>query len=116
MKKLWQIGWRLALCAVLLLWVFHCIYVNEARLTHANDWSNYSRFDQWRLGWKEGPPALWKTLTSVNPGWFALSIVLMGTTILLGVLRWRMVLRVQGLDLPLSPILRRSCSPDPGPG
>ena len=102
MKRIWQIGWRVALCAVLLLWIFHCIFVNEARIAHGGDWVNFSRLDQWRLGWREGPPALWQTLTSIHPGWFVVSLGLMGSTILLGVLRWRMVLRVQGLDLPLS--------------
>lgn len=102
MKKIWQIGWRVALCAVLLLWIFHCIFVNEARIAHPGQWSDFPRLEQWRLGWREGPPALWQTLTSVHSGWFLLSLVLMGSTILLGILRWRMVLRVQGLDLPLS--------------
>ena len=102
MKKIWQIGWRVALCAVLLLWIFHCIFVNEARIAHPGQWSDFPRPEQWRLGWREGPPALWQTLTSVHSGWFLLSLVLMGSTILLGILRWRMVLRVQGLDLPLS--------------
>jgi glycosyltransferase 2 family protein len=101
-KKIWQIGWRIALCAVLLLWIFHCIFVNEARISHPGEWPNLSQSDQWRLGWNEGPPALWQTLTSIHPGWFLLSLVLMGSTILLGILRWRMVLRAQGLDLPLS--------------
>ncbi|MEY2409033.1 MAG: glycosyltransferase 2 family protein [Verrucomicrobiota bacterium] len=100
MKKLWQIGWRVALCAVLLLWIFHCIFVNEARIAHGEAWPKLSRLDQWRRGWIEGPPALWQTLTSIQPGWFLLSLVLMGSTILLGVFRWRMVLRVQGIHLP----------------
>jgi uncharacterized protein (TIRG00374 family) len=100
-KRLLQTGLRLALGALLLLWVFHSIFVNEARTSHSpSEWAPLSRAEQWRRGWSEGPPALWQTLTSVQPGWFALSVVLMGGTLFLGVVRWRMVLRVQGLELP----------------
>ena len=103
MKKLWQTGWRVGLCALLLLWIFHSIFVNEARLAHpANEWAQLTRQAQWRLGWSEGPARLWQTLTLIQPGAFALSFVLMGCTVALGVMRWRMVLRVQGIDLPFS--------------
>ncbi len=102
MKKLWQAGWRVGLCALLLLWIFHCIFVNEARLSFAPEaWTKLARIDQWTVGWRQGPGRLWRTLTLIDPGSLLLSLILMGTTILLGVLRWRMVLRVQGLDLGL---------------
>ena len=56
MKKLWQTGWRVALCALLLLWIFHSIFVNEARLARTGQaWTQLSRADQWRTGWSEGP-------------------------------------------------------------
>ncbi|HXI50953.1 MAG TPA: lysylphosphatidylglycerol synthase transmembrane domain-containing protein, partial [Candidatus Saccharimonadales bacterium] len=100
MKRAWQLGWRIALCALLLLWIFHCIFVNEARIAHdLAAWNRLPRPEQWRLGWTEGPARLWQTLTLIQPGWFALSLVLMGLTLVLGVLRWRMVLEVQGLHL-----------------
>lgn len=115
---------------MLLLWIFHCIFVNEAR-EQANrvaalrekqarhvitpdeqreladrtaavdwpDWKKLARPEQWRLGWKYGPPALWNTLRGIDPAMFALSLVLMGCTLILGIVRWRMVLRVQGFDL-----------------
>jgi uncharacterized protein (TIRG00374 family) len=102
-KKLWQTGWRVGLCAVLLLWIFHSIFVNEARVaTPTANWQKFSRLEQWRQGWKEGPPRLWQTLNAIETGALLLSVVLMGSTILLGVVRWRMVLRVQGLHLSLS--------------
>jgi glycosyltransferase 2 family protein len=96
----WQLGWRIALCALLLLWIFHCIFVNEARISHdPAGWNRLARLEQWRLGWTEGPAALWQTLRLIQRGWFALSLLLMGATLVLGIVRWRMVLRVQGLDL-----------------
>ena len=102
MKKLRQTGWRVGLCALLLLWIFHCIFVNEARLSHRpEDWAQLARTGQWALGWHEGPARLWQTLSLIAPGSFLVSLLLMGTTILLGVIRWRMVLRVQGLNLSL---------------
>ena len=101
MKKLWQTGWRVALCALLLLWVFHNTFVNEARLARSGEtWTKLSRTEQWRKGWSEGPQELWQKLTGINPGLFGLSIALVAGAVLLGVIRWRMVLKVQGLDLP----------------
>ena len=91
----------MALCGLLLLWIFHSIFVDEARrATPPSEWRDLPRSEQWRRGWSEGPPRVWAPLREIEPGAFAASIALMGGTILLGVIRWRMVLRVQGLDLP----------------
>lgn len=111
-KKIWNTSWRVAVGALLLLWAFHSIFVNEARelggrgeLVHQGTkitWNKQEqppRMEQWRLGWTYGPPALWQTLRSVHPGSLILSFALMGGTLLVGVVRWRTVLRVQGLDL-----------------
>ena len=103
MKKLWQKSWRLALCALLLVWIFHCIFVNEARTSSdPESWTKLSRSEQWHLGWSEGPSQLWQTLTEIKPAALLLSLVLMGATVFLGIIRWRMVLGVQGLNLPFS--------------
>jgi hypothetical protein len=93
---------RVALCGVLLLWIFHSIFVNEARTSTPPDvWRTYDRLEQWRHGWRDGPPRLWAALTAVEFPALAVSFVVMGGTLLLGILRWRMVLRVQGLELSL---------------
>jgi uncharacterized protein (TIRG00374 family) len=101
-KKFWQRGWRIGLCVLLLLWIFHCIFVNEARIAYPSveAWTKLPRMEQWRLGWQEGPSQVWETLTLIRLQSLVISLLLMGSTILLGVIRWRMVLRVQGLDLP----------------
>lgn len=114
-KKIWSAGWRIAVGALLLVWIFHSIFVNEARelagrgaLIENNQpviWNKEQappRQEQWRYGWQYGPPALWQTLRSVSPVAFGVSLALMGGTLLLGMARWRMVLRMQGLDLPFS--------------
>jgi len=132
-KKIWSTGWRLAVGALLLLWIFHSIFVNEARgqtkrvteiqkkqadktVTPAElrelsqipvqlnygQWLQLQRLEQWRLGWTHGPPALWSTLRSVQPGAMGISLLLMGATLAIGIARWRTVLGVPGLQLPYS--------------
>lgn len=103
-KPKWTPLLRLGLCGLLLLWVFHCIFVNEGRETWRNQglpWDTLSRLEMWRIGWTLGPPSLLKTLGMVSPGAFALSLPLMGMTVFLGVVRWRMALQAVGLPLPL---------------
>ncbi|HXJ55550.1 MAG TPA: lysylphosphatidylglycerol synthase transmembrane domain-containing protein [Verrucomicrobiae bacterium] len=100
-NRLWQISWRLGLCSILLVWIFHSIFVNEARLAASkHDWTQLSRLEQWKRGWHEGPAQLWQTITLAQPGWLIVSLVLMAGTLFLGVVRWRLVLEVQGLHLP----------------
>ncbi len=95
----------MALCGLLLVWIFHSIFVDTARrATQARpggeaEWSALSRSAQWDRGWREGPPRLWATLLKIDPGAFVGSIGLMGASLALGVIRWRSVLRVQGLHL-----------------
>ncbi len=85
---------------MLLTWIFHSIFVNEARMsTEGSEWAKLSRVEQWERGWSEGPPELWEKLNIIAFGPMAVSVLLMGSTIVLGVVRWRMVLKVQGLDL-----------------
>lgn len=102
--KLWRISWRLGLCGLLLAWVFHTIFLGEARPAWeqaGRNWASLSRLEQWGIAWTYGPPELWRKLSVVRPAQGLLSLVFMGLTILLGMLRWRMVLRVQGIDFPL---------------
>lgn len=102
-RKIWAAGWRVVVCVLLLLWIFHTIFLQEGRLAAEAqhlDWNSLSRWEQARQGWHFGPPELWRKLSLIHPALFALSALVMGTTLLLGVVRWRMVLRVHGLLLP----------------
>jgi glycosyltransferase 2 family protein len=104
-RSLWKIGWRAGVSVVLLAWIFHTIFLSEGRSLAPElgiAWEQLSRVEQWRIAWSHGPGELWNTLRLVVPGAFAASLVFMGMTILLGMLRWRMVLRVQGLELSLA--------------
>jgi hypothetical protein len=99
-KALWQKTWRIGLCALLLLWIVHSIFVNEARQQQgAESFGKLPRTEQWRRGWTVGPSQLARTLGTVRPLHFAASILLMGSTLALGVARWRLALQVQGLRL-----------------
>lgn len=103
--------WRVGLCAVLLAWVFHSIFLEEGRLAwqaQGRSWPALDRGEQWRVGWAHGPAELWRKLSLIQPGAGAVSLVFMGSTILLGMLRWRRVLQVQGIDLPLGRALEIS--------
>lgn len=85
-------------------WIFHAIFMNEGRQALTAQgvvWDNLSRGEQWRAAWRLGPPELWGEVRQVRPAAFGLSLVFMGGTLLLGILRWRMALRVHGLELPL---------------
>ena len=98
MKKLWQTSWRLALCAILLTWIFHSIFVNEARLKEGKEeFNKLPRTEQWQRGWATGPGELARTLGKVSPLHFGLSLCFMGSTLFLGVARWRLALQAQDL-------------------
>jgi uncharacterized protein (TIRG00374 family) len=89
---------------LLLGWIFHSIFMAEAHRFAPGEgysWDHLSRSQQWILAWTQGPQELWHTLNLVEPGALLLSLVFMGLTIVLGLLRWRMVLEVQGLKLSL---------------
>lgn len=93
---------RLLFCGVLLAWIFHSIFLREARSLvedRGEVWTHLSTSEQWQVAWTHGPAALWSTLTQVHPGAFILSIILVGITLMVGAIRWRMALVVQGLPL-----------------
>ncbi|HWD19702.1 MAG TPA: lysylphosphatidylglycerol synthase transmembrane domain-containing protein [Verrucomicrobiae bacterium] len=95
--------WRLILCALLLGWILHSIFVNEGKAEAQRlglNWEALPRLEQWRMAWTQGPMDLWRTICLVHPSALAASLVLMCLTIILGVARWRMTLERQGLPLP----------------
>jgi glycosyltransferase 2 family protein len=103
--KLWRVGWRVVICVVLLAWIFHSIFTHEGKIiweARGFGWEALSKFEQWKIAWTYGPPELARTLYLIHPGAFALSLLFMVATIFLGIIRWRMVLQVHGLLLPLA--------------
>lgn len=51
--------------------------------------------------WDVGPRHLWKIFRSVVPGWFVAGVLCVGIVCALGIVRWQMILGVQGLELSL---------------
>jgi glycosyltransferase 2 family protein len=117
--KSWKTTVRAAVGLLLLIWIVHSIFVNEAR-TQARrgelfapsgervDWGSLSRPQQWRYGWIHGPPALAASLGSVEPSAFVAALALMGAMICVSAIRWRIALGAQGLELPLGQVFRFS--------
>jgi len=106
-----RVAWRLGVCAVLLGWAFHTIFLSEARQLHESRggaWAAMDWREQARLAWTVGPPALAGVLGMIRPLEGVLSLLFMGATILLGAVRWRGVLRAQGMNLPAGRVLELS--------
>lgn len=62
--------------------------------------------DRISLVWALGPQALKEVFQKVHARWFVLGTACMGLVCLLGIIRWQMILRVQGLKLKFP----RACS------
>ncbi|MEN9572237.1 MAG: hypothetical protein RL514_92 [Verrucomicrobiota bacterium] len=95
---------QLALCGLLLAWIFQSIFWKEGMDAWERDqrtpaWRELTKWQRLEVSWTHGPREVWHDMSRVRPGPFALSLGLMGTTIFLGIVRWRQVLRVHGLDL-----------------
>lgn len=89
---------------MLLVWVCHSIFTGEGRLAlerQGQSWDGLSRRAQWHAAWTHGPVELWRVLSLIDPGHGALSLGFMGATIAVGMIRWRLVMQVHGLELSL---------------
>jgi glycosyltransferase 2 family protein len=53
-----------------------------------------------RIVWSEGPAALWAVFREVNPWWFVAALICFGLVCVIGTVRWQLILRVQGLEIP----------------
>lgn len=100
--RIWGVGWRLVVCALLMGWILNAIFTQEGRAALEREgisWAGLSLAERWHAAWAHGPHELWQALSSVRALPLAASFVCMGLTILLGVVRWRLVLGAQGLSL-----------------
>ena len=101
-RKILGLALRIAICALLLFWISHRIFVREARTAIERDgskWESLCSAQQWQAAWTHGPAELWQSLAQVGQLQLWASFAIVGVVILLGVVRWRLVLRVQGLEL-----------------
>jgi uncharacterized protein (TIRG00374 family) len=98
-------------CLFLLLWIFHSIFMSQGKVAAQAtglDWTTLGRWQQWHWAWTNGPRDLWHMLRLTRIWALVLSVVLVGLALFVGVVRWRMVLGAQGLDLPLGRATRIS--------
>src|SRR5580658_7504642 len=111
LKKCWSVGWRVGFCLLLLLWIFHSIFMNQGKIAAQKsglDWPHMDRAHQYSLAWSKGPQDLWLTLRMIDPLALVVSLLLVGLALFLCVVRWRIVLEAQGLHLPLGRATRIS--------
>lgn len=102
---------RTLLSAFLLALIFHVIFCNEVQALLAGTgvhWEELSKWEQRRLAWTRGPSALWDTTRQLDPVSLLTAFAACGLLVVIGGLRWRLVLRVQGLDLSVSEVMRIS--------
>jgi len=109
LKQLLQI----AICGILLVWIFQAIFWKEGQEAWEREqrkpaWRELTRSQRLEVSWSHGPREVWRSLSQVRADAFALSLVWMGAILLLGVARWRQVLRVHGIELSLTRALEIS--------
>jgi uncharacterized protein (TIRG00374 family) len=95
---------QIALCGLLLAWIFQAIFWKEGeeawkREQRTPSWKELTMRQRLEVSWQHGPREVWQSMSRVRLGPFAVSLALMGATIALGIVRWRQVLRVHGLEL-----------------
>ncbi|MGZ8899547.1 MAG: lysylphosphatidylglycerol synthase transmembrane domain-containing protein [Limisphaerales bacterium] len=103
-RNLWKLTWRIGVCVLLLGWIFQAIFYNEGRITWerlGRDWTTLTRWERLEVAWKYGPAGLWETLQSMDLKFLLLSVLLMGVLLLLGIVRWHIILQVHGLNVPI---------------
>jgi uncharacterized protein (TIRG00374 family) len=96
---------RVLVSVGILVYLFNSIFQQEATKyfkEHGIDPATLNWGQRQQVIWTQGPQALWEVFREVDPVWFVLAIVCFGIVCMFGIIRWQMILRVQGLDLKLS--------------
>jgi uncharacterized membrane protein YbhN (UPF0104 family) len=91
--------------------ILHIIFCNEAQLhltITGESWEALTRWEQRQLAWSRGPVELWRTIRGLEVGNLTLALGLCGLPVVLGGLRWRRALQVQGLNLSMLEVTRVS--------
>ena len=103
----------MVICVVLMTLVLHVIFCNDAQLYLSSKgqpetWKQMDAWSQRQFAWTRGPQELWANFRHLSPKSLSLAWVLSGLLIFFGGVRWRQVLRVQGLNMRLSDITQIS--------
>ncbi len=111
LKAWWSVGWRVGFCLFLLLWIFNSIFMSDSKVAAegaGQNWTGLNHWQQWHVAWTAGPRDLWHMLRLTHLWALIVSVALVGLALFIGVVRWRIVLEAQGLDLPLGRATRIS--------
>jgi uncharacterized protein (TIRG00374 family) len=93
---------RLLVSVGILAYLFNNIFHKEALNyfdTHSIDPDSLNWVERARIVWGVGPQTLWHEFQKIDPLWFAAAIICAGIPAVLGMIRWRWILHVQGLDV-----------------
>ena len=105
MKKKLGALLRVAVSLGILVYLFNSIFHNEAANyfeSHNLDPDALNWAARARIVWTVGPQSLWGAFQKINFWWFVAAVISAGIPFFLGVIRWRWILQVQGLDVRLS--------------
>src|ERR1039458_3566421 len=93
---------RVLISVGILAYLFNGIFHKEALDYFAArniDPDALSWVERARIVWSVGPQALWHEFQKIDPLWFTASVLAAVMPAILGIIRWRWILHVQGLDV-----------------
>jgi hypothetical protein len=96
---------RVVVSVGILAYLFHGIFKKEALdyfQTHNIDPDTLSWSARTRIIWSAGPQVLWEAVRKVDALWLIAAVITAGIPAVLGILRWKWILDVQGLTVKFS--------------
>ena len=105
MKKRLGALLRVMVSVGILAYLFNGIFHKEALdyfEAHSIAPDSLNWVERARIVWSVGPESLWHEFQKIDPLWFAAAIISAGIPSVLGIVRWRWILHVQGLDVKFS--------------
>ena len=102
MKKRLGALLRVLVSVGILAYLFNGIFHKEATgyfESQGIDPGQLSWVERARIVWSVGPQSLWHAFQKIDPLWFVVAVICAGIPAVLGVIRWRWILHVQGLDV-----------------
>ena len=105
MKKKLGALLRVVVSVRILAYLFNGIFHKEALdyfQAHNIDPDALSWSERARIVWSVGPQALWDALRKVDALWLTAAVICAGIPAVLGILRWKWILHVQGLEVKFS--------------
>jgi uncharacterized protein (TIRG00374 family) len=95
---------RVIVSVGILAYLFNGIFHKEAASyfeSHGIDSDALNWVERARIVWSVGPQSLWEAFQKINLVWFIGAVICAGLPAMLGVIRWRWILHVQGLEVKL---------------